>query len=385
MRILLVNKFYYRRGGDCIMLLRTEQMLREHGHDVAVFAMSYPQNLPSEWSDYFASEVNFATKRVAAMQRAMGYGDIIRSFTRMLDDFKPDVVHLHNIHSYISPVVARLAHERGCRVVWTMHDYKLICPGYTCTRDNGICRACFERKWNVIIHKCMHNSTLASMSAWVEAKKWNRDRLQQWVDLFICPSEYMAKSLRDAGFDSRKVMVLRNCVDTLPQEIVTKRDNYYCYVGRLVREKGVENLLATATALPLRLKVAGTGPMEDELRQRYADSEKIEFVGQLDACQVSKLLSHAQFSVMPSETPDNNPLSVIESLCQGTPVVGTHNGGIPELIDVTNGIVARPQALGTALEQACIRSWNNVEIARDAAEQFAPAIHYDRLMKIYQA
>ena len=384
MRILIVNKFYYRRGGDCVVAQRTESMLRQHGHDVAVFAMQYRLNDPSAWSKYFASEVDFDHSSLNGFKRMMGYGDISNSFKKILNEFKPDVVHLHNIHSHISPVVARLAHEYGSRVVWTMHDYKLICPGYTCTRDDAACHACFQRKWNVILHKCMKGSQVASIAAWIEARKWSRDRLQQWTDRFICPSHYMAKCLHDAGFNDAKVVVLPNCVDQLPGEIVTERDDYYCYAGRLSTEKGVDNLLEVAATLPLRLKVAGSGPLEQELRQRYGQHDNIEFLGQLDGEQVSRLLAHARFSVMPSEWPENNPLSVIESLCLGTPVVGTHMGGIPELIDYSNGIVARPMALGTAIEQANMRSWDYAEISRDAVELFDPKLHYDRLMKIYQ-
>ena len=385
MRILQVNKFYYRRGGDCVVAQRTESMLREHGHEVAVFAMDYPLNDPSPWSKYFATEVNFDRSRVRGFKRMMGWGDITASFKRLLGEFKPDVVHLHNIHSYISPVVARLAHEHGCRVVWTMHDYKLICPGYTCTRDDAACHACFQRKWNVILHRCMKGSKVASIAAYVEAKKWNRDRLQGWVDRFICPSHYMAKCLHDAGFDDDKVTVLTNCVDRLPNEIVTERDDYYCYAGRLSEEKGVDNLLEVAATLPMHIKVAGTGPLEQAMHERYGQCDNIEFLGQLNGEQVSQLLAHARFSVMPSEWPENNPLSVIESLCLGTPVVGTHMGGIPELIDYSNGIVARPMALGTALEQANMRTWDYLEISRDAVELFDPKLYYDRLTKIYES
>ena len=384
MRILLVNKFYYRRGGDCIVVQRTEDMLRKHGHEVGVFAMDYPLNDPSPWSEYFAPEIDFDRNRLRAFRRMMGHGDIVPAFRRILDAFKPDVVHLHNIHSYISPVVARMAHERGCRTVWTMHDYKLICPGYTCTRDDAACHACFQRKWNVILHKCMKGSKLASIAAYIEARKWNRDRLQAWVDRIVCPSHYMAKCMHDAGFDDSKVSVITNCVDQLPTDIATQRDNYYCYAGRLSNEKGVANLLEVAAELPMHLKVAGTGPLEEQLRQRHAQHKNIEFLGQIDREQVSSLLAHARFSVMPSEWPENNPLSVIESLCLGTPVVGTHMGGIPELIDYSNGIVARPMALGTALEQANMRTWDYQEIARDAAELFDPELYYNRLMKTYQ-
>lgn len=53
MRILLSNKFYYRRGGDCIYVLNLEELLKSHGHEVAIFAMQYPDNIPSSWDSYF--------------------------------------------------------------------------------------------------------------------------------------------------------------------------------------------------------------------------------------------------------------------------------------------------------------------------------------------
>ena len=53
MRILLANKFYYRRCGDCIYMLNLEQLLKEHGHEVAVFAMDYPENLETPGKNIF--------------------------------------------------------------------------------------------------------------------------------------------------------------------------------------------------------------------------------------------------------------------------------------------------------------------------------------------
>lgn len=382
MRILQVNKFYYRRGGDCIVAQQTERLLARHGHEVAVFSMSYPLNDPSPWSGYFAPEVDFAAGRLQAMRRIMGRGDVVPQFQRLLNDFNPQVVHLHNIHSYISPIVAKLAHDYGCRVVWTMHDYKLMCPAYTCMRGEVHCQACFQRKWNVMLHRCLKNSVAASAAAFAEAKKWSRDKLEQWVDAFICPSQYMAQTMRDAGFDEWKVKVLYNCVDTIHCS-GQRRGDYYCYASRLTEEKGVERLLDIAARLPMPLKVAGTGPLEKVLREKYAASDHIEFLGHLDADGVAELFRNARFSVMPSLWPENNPLSVIESLCQGTPVVGTNVGGIPELIDNTNGIVVGTQALASALEHAYSRRWNHDMIAQDAQRMFATEAHYDRLMKIY--
>ncbi|MEG1999208.1 MAG: glycosyltransferase, partial [Bacteroidales bacterium] len=148
-KILLVNKFYYQRGGDCIQMMSVERLLKKHGHQVAVFSMQYPQNIKSEYSRYFVSNVNFAgglKHKTKAIGRILGLGDVRSAYLKILDDFKPDIVHLHNIHSYISPIVAKLAKERGCRVVWVLHDYKLVCPSYSCLSAGKPCEACFTDK-----------------------------------------------------------------------------------------------------------------------------------------------------------------------------------------------------------------------------------------------
>ncbi len=391
-RVLLVNKFYYPRGGDCIVVLNTEKLLRENGVDVQVFAMTYPDNLAAHYQERFASEVAFGGgigNQVRALKRTLGMGDVKASFEAVLKDFKPDVVHLHNIHSYLSPVVGQLAHKHGARVVWTLHDYKLLCPRYDCLLGGKPCEACFSgAKHNVLSHRCMKGSLAASAVAWLEALKWNRRKLEKMTDLFVCPSEFMATKMKEGGFRPDKVKVLNNFLDPIKlglyQDMANgaSREDYYCYVGRLSSEKGVTDLLDAASRLPHRLKVAGGGPLEAMLRDRYSDCPHIEFLGMVDATRVARLLAGARFSVVPSQWYENNPLSVVESLCAGTPVVGSDIGGIPELIDSENGIVFQPfdsEALATALDSAMARSWNHDEIARKALERFSPQRHLHTL------
>ena len=340
-RIIIVTKFYYRRGGDCVCALNLEKLLRERGHEVAGFAMRYPENLTSEWESYWPEEVDFGgplKSKLAALKRTMGLGDVADKFKRLLKDFRPDVVHLHNIHSYLSPVVAKLAKKYGARVVWTLHDYKLLCPSYSCLRNGEVCELCFNDKKKVLSTRCMKGSLAASALAYMEALRWNAKRLQSYTDLFICPSEFMASKMKQGGFAPGKLAVLCNFIapEMLEKRSVVSEDargDYYCYIGRLSEEKGVRALLEAASRLPMTLKVAGSGPLDAELRGTYAGKTNIEFLGQLSSDGVRDLLAHAKFSVMPSECYENNPLGVIESLCMGTPVVGAEIGGIPELID----------------------------------------------------
>lgn len=392
MKILLVNKFYYNRGGDCMVTLNTERVLSGHGHNVAVFSMRYPQNLSHAWEHDFASEVKFdgsMADKFKAMARTMGWGNIKASVARVLYDFNPEVVHLHNVHSYLSPLVARYAHERGCRVVWTLHDYKLLCPSYACLRGGKPCELCFSHKWHVLAGRCMKGSMAASAIAWIEAMKWSRSRLERYVDTFVCPSQFMADKMAQGGFDRSKLQVLNNFVTHMPDEVLpaAEREDYYCYVGRLSAEKGVGTLLQAASCLPHRLVVAGGGPMEQELREKYARCSNIEFRGHLSHEQVADLLSRARLSVIPSECYDNNPLSVAESLCAGTPVVGADMGGIPELIDDESGVIfpsGQVNALMDAVSMAMLHRWDNAAIAQSARIRFSDEAHYQRLLAIYQ-
>ena len=387
-RVLLVNKFYYPRGGDCVVVLNTEALLRENGVEAQVFAMEYPQNLPAHYQDNFASKVTFGggmSNQWRALQRTLGRGDVRERFEAVLDDFKPDVVHLHNIHSYLSPVVGELAHKRGIRVVWTLHDYKLLCPRYDCLLGGQPCEKCFNgAKHNVLTHKCMKGSLPASGVAWLEALKWNRRTLVNNTDMFICPSQFMADKMIAGGFPADKVTVLNNFLDPVKlkqyQSIDPSqpREDYYCFVGRLSPEKGVADLLEVAATLPHRLKVAGSGTLEPSLRIKYAGNENIEFLGMLDAPDVARLLAGARFSIVPSQWYENNPLSVVESLCAGTPVAGSNMGGIPELIDSTSGIVFQPfdkETLRTAITMSMVRDWDHAAIARQAIARFNPGAH----------
>ena len=195
-RILIANKFYYPRGGDCIVAMNLERLLKEQGHEVAVFAMQYPENVDSGWNSYYASQVDFAGSlggKLCAAKRLMGHGDIKAAFIRILDDFNPHIVHLHNIHSYLSPVLAKLAKRHGCRVVWTLHDYKLVCPSYACLLNGKPCEQCIGHgKMHVLKNRCMKGSLAASALAYIEARKWNRNVLERYTDAFICPSHFMA-------------------------------------------------------------------------------------------------------------------------------------------------------------------------------------------------
>lgn len=220
------------------------------------------------------------------------------------------------------------------KVVWTLHDYKLLCPRYDCLRNGlQVCEECFSNKRKVREHKCMKNSALASFLAYKEAMKWTRMRLEAVTDAFICPSRFMADKMVQGNFDKQKLNTLCNFIDIAKtRKDDYDKENYYCYIGRLSPEKGIGTLIEAAKRLPYPLKIIGGGSLEETLRAAAAGSD-IELLGYKHWPEIKEIVGKARFCVVPSEWYENNPLSVIESQCLGTPVLGSRIGGIPELID----------------------------------------------------
>ena len=391
MRILLANKFYYRRGGDCIYMLNLEQLLNAHGHETAVFAMQYPDNLPTPWSKYFPSEIRFSPGpgMVEAFLRPFGTREVKRKFNALLDDFKPDVVHLNNIHSQLSPIIAELAHKRGIKVVWTIHDYKLLCPRYDCLRNGtSICEECFTDKHKVLEYKCMKNSRTASFLAYREALKWNRRRLEDCSDLFVCPSQFMADKMAQGGFCKKKLHTLCNFIDVekCKKSSYTEKEDYYCFIGRISHEKGVQTLIEAANQLPYRLKIIGGGPLEEKIKSLA--NPNIEFMGFRQWEEIKEMAGRARFSVIPSEWYENNPLSVIEAQCLGTPVLGARIGGIPELIEEgVSGLCFESknvEDLKDKIKDMFAASFDYNTIARTAQTRYNSEAYYQKLIGLYK-
>lgn len=387
MKILIAHKFYYRRGGDCVYAMELEQLLKRHGHETAVFSMDYPKNIGTPWSKYFPGNM----RMWMAATRPFGSQEVIKKFNILLDDFRPDVVHLNNIHTQLSPVIAELARQRGVRVVWTVHDYKLLCPRYDCLRGGkDVCELCFDGdKRPCLAHRCMKGSWLKSWIGYREAVKWNRARLEACTDLFICPSRFMADKMAQGGFNQEKLEVLHNFIDVEKcQKSDYGKDDYYCYVGRLSHEKGVSTLIEAASRLPYRLKIIGEGPLLEQLKTK---NEKLngnaEFLGFKQWDEIKDIVGRARFTVTPSEWYENNPLSVIEALCLGTPVLGARIGGIPELIDESvNGMTftsGDADDLKDKIRRMYAAAFDHEAIAREAMRRYNTEAYYAKIMDVY--
>lgn len=395
-KILIVNKFFYPRGGDCLVAMGLRRLLQDLGMEVRVYAMDYPANdLLPESSD-FAPQVDFSSgiaDRLRGLARLFGGAGVRPSFRHVLREFKPDVVWAHNIHSYLSPAVMAEARAFGARTLWTMHDYKAVCPSYLCLDGKGrVCTSCVGGSpTGVITHGCMHGSRVAGIMAAAEAACWTPRKLQSYTDLFICPSQFLARMMEQGGYDPARIKVVPNFLD--PDKIqalngtpAPPRVNKMVYIGRLSREKGIGQLLETAASLPWRLDVYGGGELEAELRSRYAGVDNIRMMGHADAPTVAHALRTARLSIISSVWYENNPLSVIESLSAGTPVVGSRIGGIPELLEnPADGVLFEPgdtAGMAEAITMAMSTRYDHDDIAMRAMKLYSRDAAVNRILPL---
>jgi len=395
MKILLSNKFYYPRGGDCIYTIELEKLLKTKGHQVAIFSMQHPENLPTEYDKYFPSETIFSVANkqnfVETLLRPYGTQEVISLFLKLLNDFKPDVIHVNNIHTQLSPIIIRLSKEQNIPVVWTLHDYKLLCPASAFLKTNAtICESCLAVPHSVVKNRCIKGSLPASLLGYWEAKKWNKDKLQLYTNTFIAPSLFLKEKMEQGGYLSSKIIQLYNFANDEKFEhvVIKKRINEVLFVGRLSVEKGVGTLCkAFQKVSNAKLIIIGDGPLKKKLSNEYA-SEKIQFMGFQSWETIKDKLSHSSFLVVPSQWYENNPLTIIESLSLGTPILGSRIGGIPELIENRiNGMTFQAGDVMDLIikinEMLNYKDWNYQQIQSDAYTKFSADNYYKQILKIY--
>lgn len=168
------------------------------------------------------------------------------ALARKIQEFHPDVVHFHNTFPLISPLAVRAAHQLGCRVVMTLHNYRTLCAAGVPMREGRVCSLCLERRCvcDALRHRCYRGSLFATVPLAINIALYRR-LLPRWVDKFIVLSEFQKERMASCGWPCEKLVVKGNFVNVFERPIVpaARRRNEILYVGRLSSEKGVFTLL----------------------------------------------------------------------------------------------------------------------------------------------
>lgn len=398
MRILVANKFWYRRGGLERVMFDEIEWLEEAGHEVAHFSTAHPLNVDSAWSGYFAPYLELgpgsglsAADKARAVARMFENRPAARQFSRLVDDFKPDVIHVHGIHRQLSPSILGVARRRAVPVVQTLHDCHHLCPADTLLRGGS--EKCDPPRCGTywygpaISHRCVRGS--ASVSALLAAETAvarMRHSYERGVTRFVAPSRCLRDMMSRGGWNV-PTDVIPNAVPLA--ECRVGAGEGFAVIGRLTWEKGVDIALQAARQSEVRLTVAGVGPAEDTLKTRFPEAE---FTGMLGKDAVAELVRRSRAVVVPSLWFENAPMSVLEAMAAGVPVIGSMSGGIPEQITSGHDGLLVPVGDADALADAMQLLANDPDLAvrlgnearRTLQLRFAHDVHLVSLLETYE-
>lgn len=399
MKVLMINKFLYPNGGSETYIFKLGEYLISQGHEVQYFGMEHKGRCVGNRVNAYTSDMDFhGGSKLAKMTYPLKtiYSTEARTQLRkVLDDFQPDVCHLNNFNYQLTPSMIieikkwRKNNGKKCKVIFTAHDYQLVCPNHMMNNPNTHknCEKCLGGHFtNCMKGKCIHGSTAKSVIGMMEAYFWKFNGAYKYFDTMICCSEFLKTKLDSNPLFAQKTVALHNFVERVEWKPVEKK-NYVLYFGRFSEEKGIRTLIEVCKALPeIQFVFAGTGSLEDTIN----GIPNIKNVGFQVGDALEKLIQEALFSIYPSEWYENCPFSVMESQMHGTPVLGANIGGIPELIEVGKtgelfvsgdaaDLKSKIKTLWENRERVTQYSENCKQISFDTIE-----VYVEKLMNIYQ-
>lgn len=401
MKILLVNKFHYIKGGSETYYFGLGELLQKQGHEVIYFSMKDERNRPCEQEKYFVNNVDFnapmsKAQTVKVALKMLYSFEAKKKFEQLIREEKPDIVHLNIFQSQLTGSIVDVAKKYNIPIVYTAHDLKIICPNYQMLNHGNICEKCLMGNyWNCFKTGCMKDSKAKSLLASFEAYVYKWKRIYQKLDLIITPSEFYKKKIEEADITKCPVIHMTNF---LPEGTEYKKSaeqgNYFLYFGRLSREKGILTLVrAYAQAkVEMPLHIVGTGPVQAQIEHLIKEKglqNRIKLLGFKFGQELRDIVANARCVCLPSEWYENGPYSIMEAQAAGRPVIVSGNGGLPELIEEgATGYIVNPQNVKDLAVKIELcekkKEWDTERIVRWARRKYNSEKYVEDLIGLYE-
>ncbi len=400
MKILSVNKYFWRKGGSEAVFFNEKEMLESEGNQVIPFSMQSDMNEDSEFSEFFVDEVDF--DKTGFLDKLDAACKVIYSFEAnkkirsLLNNLAVDISHFHIFQHQISPSVFKPLRDRKIPVVLTLHDLKPMCPNYKMYVNGSVCEKCKGAKfYNSLANKCTKGSVFGSFVNMVEMYFHHYMSYYRDVDMYVAVSRFYRDKMIEFGFPAEKITYLPNYIDITEYVVSNAHEGYMLYFGRLSEEKGLKTFIRAAALNPAIVHyIAGAGPMEVELKALVEEEgiANVIFLGFKSGEELKGLISQAACVIVPSEWYENCPMSVLESFASARPVIGSDIGGIPELIsEAVDGLIFKTKDAQDLALKINWMSTNKAEALtmglsgrKKVEEKFNKNVHYAGLMAIYE-
>lgn len=376
MKILIAHNAYQHRGGEDAVVDAEVALLREHGHEVEVYAQHNDalNNMPR------------ATAAMTAIWSTRSTGDI----ESLCESFRPDVIHVHNTFPLISPSLYWAAARQHVPVVQTLHNFRLLCPQAIFLRDGKVCEDCVGKlPWRAVTRKCYRDSAvqsavITSMLATHRAIGTYRERVTRYIAL----NNFARNKYVEGGLPADRFRIKPNFVASSARPTWEQRSGGM-YVGRLSSEKGLDVLAQAVRLAPAAaVDVIGSGPLEALARDAFGE----RLLGFRPLEEIMARMGTAQFMVLPSICYENSPRTIVEAFACGLPVIASRLGALIDIVrDGETGLLFNP---GDPADLAAKMTWAAAnpeqmkrmgQAARTEYEaKYTPERNYDLLIDIYE-
>lgn len=317
MRILIIHNFYQHAGGEDAVFQQEVRALSEE-HQVETYTC---QN----------------KKGLKGIQQYLSYPFNIREAKKIaqrLRDFKPDVVHIHNVHYGIGPWLIRQIHRHNVPIVMTLHNYRLLCPSATLFFNGQLFTSSLQEHfpWTAVKNKVLDHSLLKTIltgfTYW-----WHR-KLGTWnqVARYLVLSDFAKNNFVQSTFPvpAEQFTVRPNAVDI--ERSQQERTRTFVYIGRLSEEKGIIPLLAAVAETTFTIQVFGTGPQQAQVEELQAKHPNIQYQGFQNQERLREALANCSALIVPSVCYEGMPMTILEAFGQGTPVLASNIGILQEMV-----------------------------------------------------
>jgi glycosyltransferase involved in cell wall biosynthesis len=376
MKILQIHNKYIFKGGEDTVVENERLLLQSHNNEVMLceFDNKNLENV-SKIKLFFKTLFNISS---------------YRKVQQCIKDFKPDVIHIHNIYYEASLSALIAVKKSGVPSVMTLHNYRLACIQGLLYRDKKICEVCIDKNALYgIKHKCFKNSFYASFQLTL-LNSLNMFFLKHCniISKYICLSNFTKNKISFLIKDNS--IVKPNFVEENIPNLKEPRENTYLYVGRLDPQKGLDFLLNTFIENRKQLEIIGSGPLEYLVKDVIKQNANIRYLGFRDKKFIIEKLKQSKALIVPSLTYEGQPMTILEAFSTGTPVIASNIQNLDELIiDKVNGLLFKPNDINSLNNTINFFDMgNNKYLYQNALsiyqKRFSPKSNYIQLMNIYK-
>ncbi|MEO6915168.1 MAG: glycosyltransferase [Chitinophagaceae bacterium] len=317
MKVLQVHCTYQYLGGEDSVVASERALLQEAG--VIVEELNF-------------SNVGSAMKKV--VQAPFNIGSY-RLTKKKIREFKPDIIHIHNLHFAASSSVIYAIKKSGVPYVQTLHNFRMICPSGVMFHNGKLFLDSMHQKfpWSAVKAGVYRNSKV--LTGWLALSV----KLHQWMGTWQQASKYIvltdhAKRIfleSGIGLKAAQIAIKPN-FSTSKYIPSTNNSGSFVFIGRLSEEKGISVLLKAFASLPHKLLIAGDGPMKADVLTYARKYANIEYVGKLSRDEVFPFLAAGAALIFPSTWYEGMPITIIEAFASGLPVIASKIGAMEEMI-----------------------------------------------------